>query len=83
MKLTMVNGKEAFMQCEYPYYKELEVHDSQMGCILYSAHSASQTEVRLPLINFESTVHQLSIALIRLQSQELWAQQQEILEKAL
>lgn len=81
--MTLVNISEVFNQCEYPFYKKAEVQNTSMQCTLYSTATSYTQEIQLSPVNFESAVHQLSIALIHLRSYEWMNQQQEIMEKAM
>lgn len=68
--MTMVNLKEAFEVCEYAFYKEVSVKDEAFQCSLYSVTSAYINDISIPLINFDTTVHRLSLEIIKLRSHE-------------
>ncbi|RXT09100.1 hypothetical protein [Ammoniphilus sp. CFH 90114] len=76
--MTLVNVTEAFLQCEHPFYKEVEIDNSEVNCVVYSSVTSYQTTIQLPVVNFEAAMHNLSLQLIRLRSHELWNQQQNI-----
>ncbi|MEW9672267.1 hypothetical protein [Ammoniphilus sp. 3BR4] len=76
--MTLANVSEAFVQCEHPFYKEVEIFNGEANCVLYSTVTAYRTAIRLPIVNFDAVMHQISLQLIRLRSHELWNQQQLI-----
>lgn len=78
--MTIVDVKEAFQQCEFPFYKNLEMTEDQATCTVYSIYSEYKQEVILPLMNFDALLHQISIEIIKLRSAELFSQQQQIIE---
>ncbi|WP_102347548.1 hypothetical protein [Bacillus sp. Marseille-P3661] len=62
--------KQAFIECEYPFYKGLEINGNTATCTLYSIKSHYHKTITLDISNYESIIHQLSIELIKLRSQE-------------
>lgn len=68
--MTIVNLREAFEVCEYAFYKEVSVKDESFTCSLYSVSSPYVSDVSIPLMNFDSTVHRLSLEIIKLRSYE-------------
>lgn len=71
--MTMVNLKEAFEVCEYAFYKEVSVTDQAFTCSLYSVSTSYASDISLPLLNFDTTVHRLSLEIIKLRSYEMMA----------
>jgi hypothetical protein len=81
MEMTKTEIKEAFHQCEYPFYKNLTVKENEATCILYSIHSDFKIPLTLSLLDFDSLVHQISLHVIQMRSQEIKEQQQQIMEQ--
>lgn len=71
--MTMVNLKEAFEQCEYAFYKEVSVKDEALTCTIYSISTSYKSDISVPMVNFDATVHGLSLEIIKLRSHE-WMQ---------
>ncbi len=72
--MTLANVSEVFLQCEHPFYKEVEVQSLEVSCVLYSSATSYLTTIQLPTLNWDQMLHQISIELIRLRSYE-WMQQ--------
>lgn len=78
--MTIKEVKEAFHQCEYPFYKNLTVKEHEATCTLYSINSDFKIPLKLTLLNFDSLIHQISLHIIQMRSQEIKEQQQKIVE---
>jgi len=69
--LNLDDIKKAFQKCEFPFYKNVIIKGNNAECTLYSIKSNYRTTVTLELSSFEKLIHQISIELIKLRSQEL------------
>lgn len=76
--MTLVNVSEAFLQCEHPFYREVEIQETEVNCVLYSSVTAFNSTIHLPMLNFDKVLHKISLELIRLRSHELQHQQHSI-----
>lgn len=69
--LDLDNVKEAFLACEFPYYKNIEINENTATCTLYSVKSDHRSTIILDLSSFEKLIHQISIELIKFRSLEM------------
>ncbi|HJV44094.1 MAG TPA: hypothetical protein VJ824_00035 [Bacillota bacterium] len=68
--MAIVDLREVFAHCEYPYYKDVVIEDKRYHCTLYSVSIPYKTTITLPLLNFDAIAHLISIEIIKLRSQE-------------
>lgn len=71
MSLNLNDVKKAFLDCEFPFYKGLEVDENKAVCTLYSIKSDYHSAIMLDLSSFEKLIHQISIELIKFRSHEM------------
>lgn len=62
--------KEAFNECEYPFYKNVSINGNHAKCTLYSIHSNYRKTISLTLSSYENLKHQVAIEIIKLRSHE-------------
>jgi hypothetical protein len=68
--MTMIDVKDAFSQCEYPFYKNLVLNNGSADCTIYSIHSDYKQEISIPLNNYDEVIHTISLAIIKMRSYE-------------
>lgn len=71
MILNLDDVKKAFIDCEFPFYKDLKVKGNKAVCTFYSITSDYHSTIMLDLSSFEKLIHQISIELIKFRSQEV------------
>ncbi|MBP1934581.1 hypothetical protein [Ammoniphilus resinae] len=69
--MTLIDVKEVFNTCEYPFYKEVMLNSGTMTCTIYSTHSDFKKQINIPLLNFDQAVHYISLNIIQLRSYEM------------
>lgn len=67
-----IHVKDLFRQCEFPFYKELEIHDHYFTCTLYSIYSNYKKFIRLDMTDEGELLHQLALEIIKFRSEELY-----------
>ncbi|EKN66826.1 hypothetical protein M670_00807 [Schinkia azotoformans MEV2011] len=71
MSLNLDDVKKAFLDCEFPFYKSLEVEENKAVCTLYSIKSDFYSTIMMELSSYEKLIHQISIELIKFRSNEM------------
>lgn len=80
--MTLGNINEAFQQCEYPFFKNVELKNQEAECVVYSVNTSFQRTLSVSVLNYDALLHAISIEVIRLRSKELQVQQDEWIHKA-
>jgi hypothetical protein len=81
--MNIAEIKEAFQQCEYPFYKNVTIEKEQASCTLYSIYSDVKLPVKFNLSDFATLVHQISLQVIKIRSQEIKEQRRELVEQCM
>jgi hypothetical protein len=71
MFMTTAEVKDLFLQCDYPFYKQLKVSEHEATCTLYSLNSNIKQEIVLDLTDPAKAVHKLAIEVIKLRTREM------------
>lgn len=72
--MTLGEVKNLFYQCDYPFYKALQVQGSCANAILYSMQSDCKKEIVFDVSDPQKALHQLAIQLIKFRSLEMQAE---------
>lgn len=81
LSLNLDDLKKAFSVCEFPFYKNIQINGNKAECTLYSIKSNYHTTIYLDLSDFDKLIHQISIELIKLRSQEI-VENQTVIKQA-
>ncbi|MED1952932.1 hypothetical protein [Brevibacillus centrosporus] len=80
--MTISDVKEAFLACDYPFYKQITIECNEAVCILYSLHSSCQKPITLQLSSRDALMHQIAVEIIKLRCLELQIHQNNLVQKA-
>ncbi len=79
--MTLVEIKDAFFQCGFPFYKHLSIHGCQATCTLYSIHSSRRKDIVLNLTNKADLLHQIALEVIKLYCHDLQTQEDQYVDR--